>query len=115
MLSPAYAGAITMFVKAIALGASFSLLAIAALAWSAYFGNAFAYSDLLGIRGQEAALSLLRARALWFLGLALTAEALGVGTIAWHVLSHLSRSRRILATIGVSVVISGGTFACLRP
>lgn len=107
---------ITMSAKAIAIwGSSFSLLAIATLAWFVYIASGMAYGDLFGIRGQEAALSLLPARALRFLALALTAEGSGVGTIVYHVLSDHTRSSRILAAIGVSIVVSVCTFAFLRP
>jgi hypothetical protein len=92
-----------------------SLLLIATFAWFSYTANGFAYGDVFGIPSEEAAASLFRAHALRFLALALTAEVVGVGTMVWQVLSSQSRPRRIFATIGVSVVVSVGTFALLRP
>ena len=69
----------------------------------------------LGSRVKRLQRAFFRARALRFLALALTAEVVGVDTIVWQILSVQSGARRIFAAIGVSVVVSVGTFAILRP
>jgi len=105
-----------MSAKQVAIWSSgLSLILIATFAWFSYTANGLAYGAVFGIPSEEAAASLFRARALRFLALALTAEVVGVGTIVWQILSVQSGARRIFAAIGVSVVVSVGTFAILRP
>ena len=102
-----------MSAKQVAIWSSgLSLILIATFAWFSYTANGLAYGAVFGIPSEEAAASLFRARALRFLALALTAEVVGVGTIVWQILSVQSG---VFAAIGVSVVVSVGTFAILRP
>jgi hypothetical protein len=104
-----------MSAKAVAVWVtSISLLAIAIFAWFGYLANGIAYGDAFGIRGEEAALSLLRARAVRFLALALIAEGFGTVIIVWHVLSDHDRSTRILAALAIPVLALVWTFVIVR-
>ena len=83
-------------------------------AWFGYLANGIAYGDTFGIRGAEAALVLMRARAVRFLSLALIAEGFGVGIAVWQVLNDRDMSFRIAAAAGISVLAIVCTFAFVR-
>jgi hypothetical protein len=70
--------------------------------------------DTFGIRGTEAALALMRARAVRFLSLALIAEGFGVGITVWQVLNDRDMSFWIAAAAGISALAIVCTFAFVR-
>jgi hypothetical protein len=103
-----------MLTKGASLILSLVLLVFAAFAWYAYLADSMAYGDLLGAPNQGTAAIILKTRGHRLLGLALSAEAIGVASLVWYLAGEGSRSRRILMASLSAVVLSVLTFAIFR-